>query len=168
MRRIPLARTVFGASLAALSLSACGMMGGDTPKAGEYSTDMTLLEFEMPGIDAKMKEQMGQMLPKGQTACLTDEKIKEGSWDNLTDDMLKNMEADGKCKRVRDNNTATKLDTEIKCSSPEEGEVTITMAGQTQSDGMEATMSTIGKNAKGEAMKMIVEIKSKRVGDCKK
>lgn len=127
---------------------------------------MTLLELEMPGIDAKMKEQMAAMLPKGQTACLSDEKIKEGSWSNLTDDMLKNMEKGGECKRVRDNNTATKLDTEIKCSSAADGEVTITMTGETQADGMQAKMSTIGKNPKGEAMKMIVEIKSKRIGDC--
>ena len=164
MRRIPLAFV----SLAALSLSACGMMGGgNTPKAGEYSTDMTLLELEMPRIDAKMKEEMEQALPKGQTACLTDEKIKEGSWSKLTDDMLRNMESGGECKRIRDNNTDTVLDTEIKCSSAVDGEVTITMTGETQADGMQAKMSTIGKNPKGEAMKMIVEIKSKRVGDCK-
>ena len=164
MRRFTLAF----ASMAALSLSACGMMdGGNTPKAGEYSTDMTLIEMEMPGMEPGMKEQMAGMLPKGQTACLTDEKIKEGSWSNLTDDMLKNMEAGGECKRIRDNNTDTVLDTEVQCKSAAEGEVTITMKGESQSDGMKATMTTAAKDPTGKAMKMVVQIESKRIGDCK-
>ena len=150
-----------------LTLTACGMGGGDTPKAGEYSTDIKLVEIQMPGIDPSMKDQMQQMMPQGQTACLTDEQITKGQWADATDDMIKQMEAGGQCKRIRDNNTATALDTQIECTSPGEGTATITMTGQTTTDGMTAKMVTEGKDPKGEAMKMVVEINSKRVGDCK-
>ncbi len=141
---------------------------GSIPKAGEYSTTMKLIAFEIPGMPAGTMDQMQSAMPQGKTSCLTDADIQKGSWANVTDELVNGAEEGSACETLRDNNTATSLDTEVKCKPPGGGEVTIAMTGTTQADGLQAKMTTSGKDAKGAAMKMVVEIDSKRVGDCKK
>jgi hypothetical protein len=124
-----------------------------------------MLDMQFEGLPKEAADQMMGMRPRIQThtICITDEEAEQGY-----KDMLRNVGEDGECTYTKFDVSGGKLDAEMHCTMPNQGDATMTMngtVGRTNSDVM------IGMNVKGSQgrmgdMTMKMHMISERVGDC--
>lgn len=172
------------AAASAFTLAACG--GGGTvddpsdpdqvaaaienmtkPEPGEYTTKSELVDFEMPGVpeqDAKMMRGLMEMgTSQEQTMCITQEMVEDGY-----QEYVKQLQNFGdECKYTSFDASGGRLDAELACNDPSGGEGTISFSGTVGETEQDMTVTMDMKDpASGQGMKMTLNSKTTRVGDC--
>ncbi|MES2445296.1 MAG: DUF3617 domain-containing protein [Pseudomonadota bacterium] len=134
--------------------------GGITFKAGEWETDVEVLEVEIPGMPAAMAEKMKNSPErfKKHKYCMTAEEAQQGGGGLFTGDEK------SKCKVDKFVMNGGHIEQTVSCPDPS-GKVGMTMStsGTYTAESMKGT-ATMDMSAMG--MKMKANISSKRVGDC--
>lgn len=179
-------RTIILAAMVALCLSACS--GGEkkpeskaaltheqvaakastVPKMrpGEYQTQTTLLDFDMPGLPAAQADSMRSMMSgqygRSEKYCLT-----SGEADQGPRDMVRHL-AQSNCKVSSLDTVDNVVHGEMQCAGKGGPSGTVTVAGTFASDSstvvMDMTQDMPGMA--GKSMHMKVKFESQRVGEC--
>lgn len=170
----------------ALTLSACGMMGGEEegeaqevvpmgeaeiaaemgetvmPLAGQYTATTELLEFSVPGVPDGMMDTMRETvvgeLSQGHSFCLKEEDLAEG-WKGFSEKM-----ADGDCNFNRYNVNGDQLDAEMACKVGQTEGIT-TLQGTLGQESQDMTMR-VEQNLPVGSVNMTMRMQSTRTGDC--
>lgn len=178
---ILLAPMLFGAAtLAVLSLSACGKSDTgpktmdqakqeaaklERPKPGLYSQSMTISKFEIPGAPPEVAKAMQGAMTKAQEHqfCLTAEMAEQGYRE-----MFDKVGGNGGCKYDRFDVSGGKIDAVLKCANATEGQGTITMSGTVSEEGSDVNVSVDQQGGKAPMAntKIAMHVTSKRIGDC--
>jgi len=170
---------------AALSLSACGssedtregpispedaaeaLSNAETPRAGQYRTNVEVLEFDIPGIPKAQQEQMRAMMAGSITAeqsyCLTEAEAENGGRE-----MAKNLAA-GDCSFNEFRASGNTLYADMVCKGADGAQGNVILEGTTtrNSSDMTMTMNQRLPGMPGEgSMNMKMHMVSERVGDC--
>lgn len=172
---------LFGAAtLAILSLSACGKSDTgpktmdqakeeaaklERPKPGLYSQSMTISKFEIPGAPPEVAEAMRGAMAKAQEhqICLTSEMTEQGYRE-----MFDKVGGKGECKYDRFDVSGGRLDAVLKCANAAEGQATITLSGTVSEEGSDVNvaMDQQGGQAPMANTKIAMHLVTKRIGDC--
>ena len=137
------------------------------PRPGQYQTTVKVLNFEIPGVPKEQAEQFKAMFSgAGQASgfCLTKAESEAGY-----KDFTKKL-AQGDCTYDRFEASGGTLDAKLTCKTGKDMTAVIEMTGKmtAESSDMHMKMEQTGAGplaAKG-AVKMDMEMSSKRVGDC--
>lgn len=173
-------------SAAALSLAACSSEPDGPPSAedvaeaaenlvkptpGLYRSTANITQFEIPGLPpeqaAQMKEMMGSAASQSSESCLTEEQAKDGF--KTMAKQLGEGQQGVKCEFAKFDAKGSKLDADLTCSGPGGVKVNMGMVGDIEPTQSTMTMTMSQKNAAipGGEVRMVMEVKSERIGDCK-
>ena len=158
----------FGAVLGAGAMT-LGLVGGTIaaaqavdesmkPQPGQYSSDLTLTDIDMPGLPTQMQGMLKKRLSRSTTICLTAEEVEEGYKQALA------ATQDGECTYERFSATGGVIDAKMICESPT-GPMTMTMKGTGTTTNSDVTMNVVGNMGRGEGS-MTMRVVQKRIGDC--
>ncbi|MGH6787279.1 MAG: DUF3617 domain-containing protein [Novosphingobium sp.] len=175
-------RTTLAVTVAALALAACNQSSGPKteaqvkaevagmvkPRPGQYETTVKVINFEIPGVPKEQSEKFKAMFAstgQSQGFCVTKEESEAGY-----KDFTKKL-AQGNCTYDRFEASGGSLDAKLTCKTGQDMTAVIEMTGKMteESSDMHMKMEQTGAgplSAKG-AVKMEMEMSSKRVGDCK-
>ncbi len=178
-------RWQFTMAVGALALAACGSEPG-TPKTadeiaeaaedlvkptpGLYRSTATITEFEVPGLPAEQAAQMRDMMggASGQSSesCMTQEQADEG-FRNVAK-QLGEGQGGVKCEFSEFEAAGSDLDASLKCTGPGGVDVTMDMDGTIEKERSEIAMAMTQKGAgiPGGEVRVGMQIKSERIGDC--
>ncbi len=166
---------------AALALAGCGKSEPDEgkvgmdevaaaagemprPQPGQYSSTIELLDFDVPGLNDAMKQQMRSAaesgLAQGNSFCLTEEEAAQGP-----ERMVQNM-AESNCTFQRFDVSGGTIDAQMSCAGEGgiTGDVKLTGTMSTQSSSITMDMNQEIPGAGTTHMKMKVD--SRRTGEC--
>lgn len=174
------------AGAAALALAACSSEPAGPPSAedvaeaaenlvkplpGQYRSTARITKFEIPGLPpeqaAQMKGMMGSAANQSSESCLTEAQAKDG-FKTMAKQMSEGQQG-VKCEFARFDAKGSKLDADLTCSGPGGANVSMGMNGDiepTQST-MTMTMTQKDPSIPGGEVRMEMEVKSERIGDCK-
>lgn len=153
----------------AFVLASCSS-ADEKPRRGKYKPEVQLTQLEMPGMTPAMKQQMEQQMQASFASQVGGEQCigatKKDEWKNLSSEISKGM--GGNCTTVRDASTDTSVDTEIKCTGPQTGDMTATIKGAAESESFSMDINLDMKGIGGTAAsgKLGMKISAKRIGDC--
>lgn len=134
------------------------------PQPGEYRSTVQLIDFNIPGVDDAMQQQMRAAAENGMaqdnTFCLTEEEAAQGP-----ERMVQNM-ADSNCTFQRFDVSGGTMDAVMSCSGEGgiAGEIALTGTMAENSSSIVMDMNQQLSGAGDIHMKMKVD--SQRVGDC--
>lgn len=179
MRILFTAGTVF-----ALALSGCG--GGNTPDSvedmadaaaamekpepGEYETTTRLITFEVPGMGEKEADMVRGMMESSMTQtttfCLTEEEAEKGFEEAIRE--MQSGDSKEQCEFQRFDVSGSTVDSQMKCDDGAGNVGNITMTGTVAPTSTDMTMEFDQTSADipGGAMKMKVNMKSRKIGEC--
>jgi hypothetical protein len=167
---------------AALALAACGQSATDSRAAGsgadkafekaaevafqmqpgKYRTSVAVQKVEIPGMPAKMAEQMKAMMSKNSTSesCITPDRAAKGI------DVMKEQMAKGQCSFEKFEATGGTVDAAFTCQSGDKMTVKATSKGSYTPTGsvMHATGDMTGPG--GKTIHIEHTITTERIGDC--
>ncbi len=129
---------------------------------------MSVVSFEAPGLPPQMANEMKQAIAKGQEAensfCLTGEEASRGY-----EERVKKLAGRPDCTMDRYSATGGTLDAAFTCKGDNGMKSVMTMKGLMTPTGSDVTMSMeqSGSQMPGGSMKMTMNVKSERIGDCK-
>lgn len=138
------------------------------PQAGEYTMKGELIEFSIPGAS---EQEMGMMrgmfeagLKEGQTYCMTEEMVKQGYKEWLT--QSQNV-PDG-CEFSDYKTTSDSFDAVLACNNANGTNGTVKLTGKVTktSQDMRMEMDMTSPNEGPGSMRMVMETKTTRVGEC--
>lgn len=173
------------APVLALSLSACGSEPDAPPSAdavaeaadnlikptpGLYRSTASVTEFEVPGLPpqqaAQMKEMMGSAAAQSSESCLTAEQAEEG-FKSMAKQLSEGQQG-VKCEFDKFDAAGSKLDADLTCSGTGGVKVNMEMDGDIEAEKSTMSMKMTQKNAAipGGEVRMVMEVKSERIGDC--
>lgn len=163
--------------VAALALTACGKSDG--PKSGEevkeamesmvkptpglYRSSMKLTNIEMPGVPEAQVNQMKTAMASAQQGgefCLTQADADKGY-----EEMTKKL-AQGNCTFDRFDASGNNIDAKLSCQTAQNQKGTVEMKGTVSETGSTMNMTVEQPMPTGSNMKMSMEVKSERIGDC--
>ncbi|MEJ2409799.1 MAG: DUF3617 domain-containing protein [Novosphingobium sp.] len=137
----------------------------ERPRPGSYKQTVQVLEMDIPGMPKDAADRLKSMTgnTRTYTVCITDEDMDKGY-----KDMLRNVGKEGDCTYSKFDVAGGRLDAQMHCSSPGEGEATITVNGTVSETGSDLTigMDVAGGKVPMGARKIKMRQISKRVGDC--
>lgn len=159
---------VMGAATLAMFVTGCSS-ADEKPRRGKYKPDVALTALELPGMTPAMKQQVEGQMKAGFASQVGGEQCigatKKDEWKNLSSEISKGM--GGECKTVREASTNTSIDTEISCSGPQVGDMTVTIKGAAESESFSMDINMDMKNMMGRGPgKIGMKISAKRTGDC--
>lgn len=136
------------------------------PQPGLYRSTVTLVSVEAPGMPPEAVAQMKSMFAQKQSGteyCLTPDDAAKGY-----EERVKQMSGKPDCAFDHYSADGGKLDAKLTCKTPE-GKSVMAMQGTMTPTGSDVTMSMdqSGGGMPGGGMKMTMNVKSARVGDCK-
>lgn len=134
------------------------------PKPGEYRSNVTLVDLQMPGIPARelsqMRTMMARSMGKTQTYCLTSEEAAKGFEEMAKQSQescrIDSFEADG-----------NRFSGRMSCNQEgSTGTMTMTGTGSETGSEMEMAMNMASPDLPEGKMAMTLRVKSTRIGDC--
>lgn len=130
-------------------------------KPGQWQTTMSVVSIEAPGMPPEAVGQMRQMMGNGQSTerCVTEEELKQ------VESFIGQNNAN--CRFDHYRVSAGKIDGKAKCSQGPVNQL-MTMNGSFTTDSSDMTIrSESSGGPPGQNMKVTMNIKSKRLGECK-
>lgn len=137
------------------------------PQPGLYRSAMTMVSFEAPGMPPQAVGQMKDMFARRQSGseyCLTGEDAAKGY-----EERVKKLSGQPNCAFDHYSAAGGKLDAKLTCNGQQGMKSVMTMQGTMTPTGSDVTMSMdqSGAAMPGGSMKMTMNVKTTRVGDCK-
>lgn len=148
------------AALAAGDVAAVIEDNGEMPAPGEYTTTVSLVEFDAPGLDdatmSKARTEFEAGAGEPNLYCVTGETTREAWFSEMTEAActLSQFTADG-----------NQLDGVMTCSADEGLNGRVEVSGRTAQGGSDLTMNYTLPTAAGEGT-VRMRVVSQRVGDC--
>jgi hypothetical protein len=134
------------------------------PMAGQYRTNVEVLEMNVPGMPEGQAEQMRQMLSgsnsEGYTYCLTPEEAAEGPRR-----MVQEM-AESDCVFNSFEFADGNISTDMTCADEDGLQGNWTMEGTYDRDSTDVTVGIEQTAAQGGPMRMRMRMQSERIGEC--
>ncbi|QIK96729.1 DUF3617 domain-containing protein [Sphingomonas sp. HDW15A] len=133
----------------------------DLRKPGQWSTSMAVAQIEAPGMPPEALNQMRAMMGNGQTTerCVTAEELKQ------VDSFIGQNNANCRFEHYRV--SGGKIDGKAKCTQGAVNQ-TMTMNGSFTENSSDMTIrSETAGGPPGQNMTVTMNIKSKRLGECK-
>lgn len=152
-----------GKSIAEVAKETAGM---PKPQPGKYRTTMTMLSLDVPGMPLEAAAQMKKGFAQHQTGteyCLTGEEAAKGYEENV-----KKLAARPDCAFDHYSADGGMVNAQLTCKTPDGGKSVMTMQGAMSPTGSDMTMSMdqSGPQMPGGAMKVKMNVKSERIGEC--
>lgn len=141
------------------------------PTPGLYRSTANVTEFEVPGLPPEqakqMKDMIGSSASQSSESCLTKEQADEG-FKSMAKQLGEGTQG-VKCEFAKFDADGSKLDADLTCSGPGGVAVNMEMDGDIQPTTSTITMKMSQKSAQipGGEVRMAMEVKSERIGDCK-
>ena len=172
--------------LGALALASCGSEPASPPSADEvvkaaenlvkptpglYRSTTNITQFEIPGLPpeqaAQMKGMIGSSANQTSESCLTRAQADEG-FKSMAKQLGEGTQG-VKCDFAKFDAAGSKLDADLTCTGPGGVNVTMEMDGDIEPTSSVMTMKMTQKSAAipGGEVRMAMEVKSERIGDCK-
>jgi hypothetical protein len=157
-----------GASATPAAEAAAPGAGLPKPTPGLYTSTMKLVRLEAPGLPPQALSSMKQAIAKGQEGqnsfCLTGEEASRGY-----EERVKKLAGRPDCTMDRYSAAGGTLDAAFSCKGDNGMKSVMTMKGMMTPTSSDVTMSMeqSGAQMPGGSMKMTMNIKSERVGECK-
>ena len=130
---------------------------------GKWQTKISLLDIDVPGMPASVKQQMKQAMSKAQggtyDTCLTEADVKRPK-----EDFFAGKSND--CRYDHFTMSGGKIDAALKCDVKPSGAMTMAINGTYSRDAYEATMAMDLTGGPQGGMKMRSHSESRRVGSC--
>ena len=140
------------------------------PRPGQYETKTVLREFSVPGVPAQQAEMMKKQFAAGtdrtETSCLTKEQADKGF-----EDMVRSMGQMGEnvtCTFAKFDTSGSKLDAALNCDGPGGTKMSMAMDGTVEPEQSEMTMTMNSSSTMmpGMEMTMVMDSRSRRIGEC--
>lgn len=141
----------------------------DKPRPGRYTQTSEVKQIDIPGLPQQLADQMKSTLQKSQVSdfCLTSAEAEKGYRD-----MFHDVGQGRECTYSRFDVDGGKLDAQMECSSKEGGKAVLTLDGVVAEDASDITVKmdmsggSIGGSPAAGQMKMTMQVKTRRIGDC--
>lgn len=137
----------------------------DRPRPGSYRQAIEIIDMEMPGLPKEAAAQMKAAMAKTrvETICITEADVDKGY-----QDMMKSAGKNDDCAFTKFAVSGGRLDAQMRCNTPNEGEATMTMNGTVSETGSDVTATMVASGAKTPMgnMKMTMHMASQRIGEC--
>lgn len=152
-----------GKSVAEVAKEAAAM---PKPQPGKYRSTVNLISVEAPGLPPEAAAQMKQMFARreaGNEYCLTGEDAAKGY-----EEGVKKLAGRPNCAFDHYSADGGTVKAKLTCNPPEGGKSVLVMQGAMTPTGSDVTMSMeqSGPDMPGGGMKMKMNVKSERIGDC--
>lgn len=136
------------------------------PLPGLYRSTVELLTMEAPGLPPPMAERMKASMARkssGTEFCLTAAEAEKGY-----EERVRKLSGRPDCAFDRYAATAGQIDAQLTCKGEGGMKSTLSMKGAMTPTGSDVTMAMIqsGDQMPGGGMRMTMQVKSERVGDC--
>lgn len=163
-----------GVAMAGL-LAGCGDSGGSSSaasggeakakrEAGNWTNEVEIIKFEMPGMPPEMQESMKTMMASAGATnyCLTPEQAEKDDLETLMADGPGNG---GDCTWSKKEFNGKNIDVAGTCTQGEQT-ADLAMAGTMEAKQSDVTITTKAKAPNGQQMEMVMRVKSKHTGAC--
>ncbi|AKM07856.1 DUF3617 domain-containing protein [Pelagerythrobacter marensis] len=140
------------------------------PRPGLYRSNAEIVDFEIPGISpdqaARMREMAAGLQGEDTTQCLTQEQADEGF--RRIVQRLGEGDEGVSCEFSQFDAQGSDLDAALTCSGPGGVSADMTIDGtvEAESSTMRMAMSQKSDAIPGGEMRMTMQVKSERIGDC--
>lgn len=172
--------------LGALALASCGSEPASPPSADEvvkaaenlvkptpglYRSTTNITQFEIPGLPpeqaAQMKGMIGSSANQTSESCLTQAQADEG-FKSMAKQLGEGTQG-VKCEFAKFDAEGSTLDADLTCTGPGGVKVNMEMDGDIQPTNsvMKMKMTQKSEAIPGGEVRMAMEVKSERIGDCK-
>jgi hypothetical protein len=132
-------------------------------RPGKWESNVELESIEIPGMPAEAVAQMKKTMARvttGHQSCLTPEQAKKPKEDFFAG-------AKSNCRYDKFSMDDGKMTGTMRCTSPQGGTQLIQFDGTYAPESYEMRMaSSVEGGAPGGAMKMVMKMSSKRIGEC--
>lgn len=141
------------------------------PMPGLYRSTTNITEFEIPGLPPEQAAQMKGMIGSSGTqtseSCLTPEQAEDG-FKSMAKQLGEGSQG-VKCEFAKFEAAGSALDADLTCTGPGGVNVNMEMDGDIEPTSSVMTMKMTQKSAAipGGEVRMAMEVKSERIGDCK-
>lgn len=153
----------------ALTMAGCGKAenAGGTVKreAGNWTTDVKLVKFEVPGMPEEMKAGMKQMMEgaSGMEQCFTQEQVDK---EDVATELAKGPGNGGECKWSKKNISGGNIDIAGTCTQNGQN-LEMAMTGKMEPKKTDVTITTKGQApGGGPDMEMVLQMTSTHTGPC--
>ncbi|MCJ2188973.1 DUF3617 domain-containing protein [Novosphingobium beihaiensis] len=137
----------------------------ERPRPGSYKQTIEVMDLQIAGLPENAASQMKGMIRKTDTHtfCITDEDNDDGY-----KDMLQNAGQGGDCTYSKFDVAGGRLDAQMHCAMPGQGDAVMTMNGTVSETGSDVIigMDVTGGQPPMGNMKMKMHMIAERVGDC--
>ncbi|MEM8917319.1 MAG: DUF3617 family protein [Pseudomonadota bacterium] len=158
------------ASALTISITACSGQREGSPEAGQYRQTVTITDIDFPGMTEEQKQQtVTQMeaaanIDESALFCL-DQANHGAQWKQAASQMANMM--GGQCETLKDDGSATRIDTQLRCEGTAQGNVDIAMAGASHTQGYKSTISFQMSDPNSEdTARLAMTSTGERIGDC--
>lgn len=140
------------------------------PAAGLYEETTRILSAEVPGAPPaqadRLRDELSGLKPNTARRCITAEQAGAG-FDRVLREMGEGINGMA-CRFTRFEASAPRMKAFLSCSGPNDAAAGLAMAGTTSAEGFDVTMDLDAQGAgiAGGAMKMRMQVMSRRIGDC--
>lgn len=131
------------------------------PQAGQYRSSAKLVSIDIPGAPPQLAEMMGKAM-EAQTSeyCLTQEQVDKGF-----EEMAKESQQ-GDCSFQKFDMEGGNIDAVMTCKAQNDAQMQVAMTGKGTETSMDMTMTLEGEAPQVGKMKMVMQSKQERIGDC--
>ena len=142
----------------------------EKPEPGQYETTTELIEFEVPGMGEQEAQMVRGMMEASMTQttsyCLTPEEAEKGFEEAIRE--MQSGDTKEQCSFERFDVSGNTVDSQMKCDDGAGNVGNIAMTGTVSPTSSDMTMEfdQTSADSPGGAMKMKLNMKSKRTGDC--
>lgn len=140
------------------------------PTPGLYRSTAKITQFDVPGLPpeqaAQMKKMMGSAASQTSESCMTQAQADEG-FKSMARKLGEGQQGVS-CEFAKFDADGSKLDADLTCKGPAGVNVNMEMDGTIEANQSTITMAMSQKNAAipGGEVRMVMEVKSQRIGDC--
>ncbi|ABC63910.1 DUF3617 domain-containing protein [Erythrobacter litoralis] len=142
----------------------------EKPEPGEYETTTELITFEVPGMGEQEAQMVRGMMEAGMTQatkyCLTEEEAEKGFEEAIRE--MQSGESKDDCTFERFDVSGNTIDSQMKCDDGAGNVGNIAMTGTVSPTTSDMTMEfdQTSEDIPGGSMKMKVNMKSRKIGEC--
>ncbi|MEO0441132.1 MAG: DUF3617 family protein [Pseudomonadota bacterium] len=158
------------ASALTILITACSGQSEGSPEAGQYRQTVTITDIDFPGMTDEQKQQtVTQMeaaanVEESALFCL-DQANHGAQWKQAASQMANMM--GGQCETLKDDGSATRIDTQLHCEGTAQGNVDIAMTGASHTKGYESTIAfRMSDPNSDDTARLAMTSTGERIGDC--